>query len=188
MLQEVPGTGVAPTPQAWRTVADGLLAGAVLAVAAVVAGCAAMTNPKSLPAGASEAEVISAMGKVTGRYKFADGGTRLEFARGPQGRETWMMDFDAAGKLIDAQQVMDLWYLTRITPGMTTDEVLIRIGHPGSIRPIPRQELSIWNYRYPTTDCLWFQISIGDDGKVISGSQGTDPQCNAGGMRGGAAK
>lgn len=162
------------------------LAATLIALAfAVLAGCVGMGSPRNIPPGASEAEVIAVMGRVTGRYKFSDGGTRLEFARGPQGRETWMIDFDAAGRMIDSTQVMDLYYLTRIEPGMTTDEVLIRIGHPGSVQAIPRQRLSIWNYRFPTNDCLWFQISIGDDGRVISGSQTTDPQCDPGDRRGG---
>jgi hypothetical protein len=163
----------------------------VLAVtAALVAGCAAISSatPRALPSGASEAEVLATMGKPTGRYTFTEGGYRLEFARGPQGRETWMIDFDAAGRMVDSEQVMDLWYLSRVTPGLDTQDVLVRVGHPGSIRPIPRQQLSVWSYRYPTFDCLWYQISIGDDGKVISGSPGIDPQCDAGGMRAGVSR
>ena len=148
-----------------------------IAVLLALTGCAGY-SPKGLQPGASEAEVMKQMGPPTGRYKLPNGGTRLEFARGPQGRETYMVNFDMAGAMVDWEQVMDLWYLTRITPGLTTDEVLIRVGHPGSMTPIRRQQLVVWNYRYPTNDCLWFQISIGDDGRVLSGSQGTDPQCD----------
>lgn len=161
------------------------LLGAALVVVLLVAGCAGMGSPASIPPGASEAEVIAVMGRVTGRYEFKDGGTRLEFARGPQGRETWMIDFDAAGRKIDASQVMTLAYLMSIEPGMTTDEVLVRIGHPGSMQRVARQGITVWNYRYPTNDCLWFQISIGPDGRVVSGSQGIDPQCDTSDRRGG---
>jgi hypothetical protein len=143
-----------------------------------LAGCAGY-SPKGLQPGQSEAEVIRQMGQPTGRYTLPDGNTRLEYARGPAGRETYMIDFDSSGRMVDWEQVMDLWYLTRITPGMSVDEVLIRVGPPALKQPIRRQQLVVWNYRYPTNDCLWFQISIGDDGKVISGSQGIDPQCDA---------
>jgi len=141
-------------------------------------GCAGY-SPKGLQPGQPEADVVAQMGRPTGRYKLPDGGTRLEFARGPAGRETYMVDFDAAGKMTDWEQVMDLWYLTRISPGLSVDDVLMRVGHPATTFPIPRQQLVVWNYRYPTNNCLWFQISIGDDGKVISGAQGIDPQCDA---------
>jgi hypothetical protein len=155
------------------------LAALACAVALVVIGGCAGYSPKDLQAGASEAEVIQQMGAPTGRYGLPSGGTRLEFARGPAGRQTYMVDFDPAGRMVDWEQVMDLWYLTRIEPGLSADDVLMRVGHPVSTMPIKRQQLVVWNYRYPTNDCLWFQISIGDDGKVISGAQGTDPQCDA---------
>jgi hypothetical protein len=163
---------------------------ALAAAAFVVAGCAAISSatPRSLPPGATEADVLATMGKPTGRYTFTEGGYRLEFARGPQGRETWMIDFDAAGRMVDSEQVMDLWYLSRIMPGLDAQDVLARVGHPGSIRPIPRQELSLWNYRYPTHDCLWYQITVGDDGKVIAGGTGIDPQCDPGGSRAGSMR
>ena len=84
-----------------------------------------------------------------------------------------MVDFDAAGGMADWEQVMDLWYLTRITPGLTQEDVLMRVGHPAVKTPIPRQQLVVWNYRYPNNDCLRFQISIGDDGKVtVTSRQG----------------
>lgn len=172
---------------AWRSRRHRMPATVALAAAVVAAGCASVASPSpaTLPPGASEAEVIAAMGKLTGRYTLPNGGTRLEFARGPQGRQTWMIDFDTAGRMVDSEQVMDLWYLTRIEPGMTVEQVLIRVGHPGVIRPIPRQQLALWNYRYPTNDCLWYTISMGDDGRVVSGSTGTDPQCDPGDIRGG---
>jgi hypothetical protein len=167
-----------------RRIANARWLTAAVAASLLVLGCASTGTPAAIPPGATESEVVAVMGPPTGRYKLSGDGTRLEFARGPQGRQTWMIDFDAAGKMVETEQVMDLWYLTRIEPGMTVDQVLIRIGHPGNIRPIPRQQLSLWNYRYPTNDCLWYTISMGDDGRVVSGSQGTDPQCDPGNVRG----
>lgn len=166
----------AAAPAAWLRAAALAIAGAVVLTGLVA--CAGY-SPKGLPTGASEAEVIGQMGSPTGRYTLPNGNTRLEFARGPAGTETYMVDFDTSGRMIDWEQVMDLWYLTRITPGMSEQDVLMRVGRPAVKTPIPRQQLVVWNYRYPNNDCLRFQISIGDDGKVISGSQGMDPQCDA---------
>lgn len=176
---EVPMLNPTRRPSTLAAVLPARLGACALACAVLVlAGCAGY-SPKGLQPGASEADVTRQMGPPSGRYKLPSGGTRLEFARGPQGRETYMVDFDTAGAMVDWEQVMDLWYLTRITPGLTTEDVLMRVGRPGSTIPIKRQQLVVWNYRYPTNDCLWFQISIGDDGRVISGSQGIDPQCDA---------
>jgi hypothetical protein len=154
-------------------------ASACALLAAGLFGCSAY-SPQGLQPGQSEADVVLQMGTPTGRYKLPNGGTRLEFARGPAGHETYMIDFDTAGRMVDWEQVMDLWYLTRIEPGMGVDDVLIRVGHPAVKTPIRRQQLVVWNYRYPTNNCLWFQISIGEDGKVISGNQAIDPQCDPG--------
>jgi hypothetical protein len=161
-----------------------LLAGIAFSCALLLGACAGY-SPASLQAGASQAEVIRVMGAPTGRYTLPQSGTRLEFARGPSGRETFMVDFDADGRMVDWEQVMDLWYLTRITPGLGVADVLLRVGHPVITQKFPRQQIEVWSYRYPTNDCLWFQISIDDDGKVISGGQGIDPSCDPGDMRGG---
>jgi hypothetical protein len=144
----------------------------------VLGGCSGY-SPRNLQTGQTEAEVVQQMGPPTARYKLPEGGTRLEYARGPAGRETYMVDFDAAGRLTTWDQVLNLPNLYAISPGMSEGEVLLRVGHPGTTIPIKRQQLVLWNYRYPTNDCLWFQISMGDDGKVITASQGTDPQCDA---------
>ena len=153
-----------------------------LCAVCVLSGCVGY-SPKGLNPGQSEADVIRQMGQPTGRYTLPQGGTRLEFARGPAGRETFMVDFDTAGGMKEWQQVLQPWYFNNLQPGIGADEVLMRIGHPGSTFRIPRQELTVWNYRYPTNDCLWYQVSIGDDGKFISAGQGTDPQCDAGDIR-----
>lgn len=151
------------------------------ALLALLVGCAAVpppSTPAGLPLGSTEAQVIARMGQPTGRYQLPQGGTRLEFARGPQGRETYMVDFDAKGGSILWEQVLTPQTFLSLQSGMSTEEVLMRIGHPGSTRDFPRQQLWVWNYRYPTFDCLWYQVSIGYDGKFIGAANTTDPQCD----------
>lgn len=148
-------------------------AGAVLLV-----GCASSSTPQGMPLGSTEAQVIARMGPPTGRYALADGGTRLEFARGPQGRATYMVDFNAAGASVEWDQVLTPQHFLSLDPSMSSEEVLMRIGHPGSTQVYPRQKLTVWNYRYPTFDCLWYQVSIGDDGKFIGAANTTDPECD----------
>jgi hypothetical protein len=161
-----------------------ILLGAFALLLAAIGGCAGY-SPQGLQPGATQAEVIRQMGPPTGRYTQPSGKVRLEFARGPAGYETFMVNFEPDGRMIDWEQVMDLWYLTRIEPGLDVDDVLLRVGHPVRTQKFPRQQIEVWSYRYPTNDCLWFQISIGDDGKVVSGGQGIDPRCDPGDRQGG---
>ena len=37
----------------------------------------------------------------------------------------------------------------------------------------------VWSWRYPTNDCLWFQVSVGADGRVRDGIFNIDPRCDA---------
>lgn len=146
--------------------------------AALLVACAGSRSPEGLPIGATEAQVIARMGPPTGRYALPNGGSRLEFARGPQGQVTYMVDFDASGGSVIWDQVLTPQNFLSLEPGISSEEVLMRIGHPGSTRAFPRQKLTVWNYRFPTSECLWYQVSIGDDGKFISATQGIDPQCD----------
>lgn len=146
--------------------------------AALLAACASSSSPQGLPVGATEAQVIAKMGPPTGRYALPGGGTRLEFARGPQGRETYMVDFDAAGGSTVWDQVLTPQNFMSLEYGISSEEVLMRIGHPGSMRSFPRMGLTVWNYRYPTHNCLWYQVSISDDGKFLGAANTIDPQCD----------
>ncbi|HRP28223.1 MAG TPA: hypothetical protein PLG77_07330 [Burkholderiaceae bacterium] len=155
----------------------GSAAASVLGVA-LLAACASSSTPQGLPLGSTEAQVIARMGPPTGRYKLDNGGTRLEFARGPQGRETYMVDFDASGGSTVWDQVLTPQHFISLEYGISSDEVLKRIGHPGSTKYYPRQGITVWNYRYPTHNCLWYQVSIASDGKFLGAAHTTDPECD----------
>ena len=83
------------------------MASGVLGFAAALAGCAALA-PASAPLGTPIGAVRSGSFGPTGEYPLPGGGTRLEFAQGSFGRQTWMMDFDAKGVLTSKEQVLEL--------------------------------------------------------------------------------
>ena len=155
-----------------------LLPAALLAMS--LAGCAAFAPPDIRP-GQTEAEVVGLFGKPTGRYAMPDAATRLEFATGPYGRTTWMVDLDAAGRATGAKQVLNEASFADFqarAPGMTRDELLRTLGRPGERRHGGWQGGEVWSWRYPTNECLWFQSSIGADGIVRDGAYGPDPRCD----------
>ena len=98
----------------------------VMAVLALGA-CASSYGPQSLRTGASLNDVTQALGAPTGRYAPA-GGERIEYARGPYGRHTYMLDFDAQGRLTSWRQVLAEPVFDDIRVGMTRDELLGGIG------------------------------------------------------------
>jgi len=153
-----------------------------LSLSAVVAlaGCAG-PGVTPLPNGADQAAVTGAWGAPTGRYGLPGGGTRLEYATGPFGRHTWMVDLDDAGRLKATEQVLDDRHLQAVQgqlPGMSRDELLRTLGRPGERRAGGWQGGEVWSWRYDTHLCLWFQVSIGDDGVVRDGAFGPDPACD----------
>lgn len=143
-------------------------------VLALLAGCAVPFR-----AGQTESELAAAAGRPTGRYAMPDGTTRLEYATGPMGRMTWMVDLDSQGRVLRWDQVLDEAHFAAITDGMPRDVLLRTIGRPAH-RAGEWMNRETWSWRYPTNDCLWFRVTLSPEGKVISGGgYMPDPMCDA---------
>lgn len=139
----------------------------------------ACITPPPKPA-TPKAEVLRQWGRPTATYPLAQGVERLEYATGPFGRTTWMIDIDAAGAVTQARQVLNEAEFMRLqsASGLNADDVLRWIGTPGQKRGA-RGGGQTWSWRYPTNDCLWFQASISAGGQLESAAYGVDPTCEA---------
>lgn len=144
----------------------------------LLAGCVNMSSPTRLAPGASAEAIRAQLGEPTGRYAMPGGGTRLEYARGPYGRETWMLDVDAGGALLKATQVLNEATFHTLRAGMTRDEVLRTIGRPGSVGYVGWQKQTVWNYRYDSPFCQWFMVGLNQAGTVEDTAFGPDPLCD----------
>jgi hypothetical protein len=150
-----------------------LLAGALV----VLAGCAGYA-PTQVRVGAGEGDVVQAMGQPTGRYTMPDGRQRLEYARGPYGRHTYMIDLDAQGRVARVDQVLDARHFATISPGISRDEVLRTLGRPSERQGMFRDG-QIWSWRYFNNDCLWYQAQFDAQGVLTSAGYGIMPGCDA---------
>lgn len=148
---------------------------------------AACALPQQLRTGQSEAEVRQRFGEPTGRHALGGGLTRLEFATGPMGRDTWMVDLDAGGRVAAWHNALEEWRLHALqqrlvqAPALMRDELLRTLGRPGERGGggwLDGGEL--WTWRYPTNDCLLFQATLAADGRVRDAGFNIDPRCEAG--------
>jgi len=151
----------------------------LIAALAVLAGCALFRPP--LAQGQTEAEVLAMLGKPTARHAMPQGITRLEYASGPWGYETWMVDLDGSGKVVAFDQVRNepaLYQLQPTVPGMTSDDLLRALGTPSERRPGGRAGGQVWSWRFPNTECRWFQVSLSDDLRAQSANFAIEQACD----------
>jgi hypothetical protein len=150
-------------------------------LAALLSACAlGPYSPGGVPPGAPRDEVLRIMGPPTATYTMPDGHVRLEYNRMPAGRQTFMIDLDASGRMARWENVLDENYFNAIQPGMTTAEVLRLIGPPSFASRYRLPEPGItWNYRFQTIQrCIVFQLAFdAASGKVLEGAYPSDPGC-----------
>lgn len=144
-----------------------------LCVLVLLSGCAL----PPLQPGMHEVDVLRSWGVPTGRHALPDGGTRMEYASGPYGKVTWMVDLDAQGRYQRAEQVLDEAHFDQVTLGMPVAEVLRLLGRPAD-RLVDFRDRQTWYWRYESVLCLWFGVTFSPQGIVIEGGHySVDPIC-----------
>ncbi len=149
-------------------------AACTLAAALLLAGCAA---PPPAP-GTARTELLQRWGVPTGIHTLPEGGERLEYATGPYGRTTWMIDLDAGGRVQRARQVLEPATMFAVPAGLTREALRRELGRPGEVQGVWRGG-EVWSWRYETNDCLWFRATITPEGRYAGGALMPDPLCEA---------
>lgn len=152
------------------------LLGAVAVLA--LGACATLQPPQATP-GQTEAAVLAQLGQPTSRYTLPAGAQRLEYATGPYGRTTVMVDLGSDGRVIASQQVLTEANFAKVREGMRRDEVLVLLGRPAD-KAGEFMNRQTWSWRYPTYECQWARITFEADGRVRGGASFLpDPRCDA---------
>lgn len=141
----------------------------------LLAGCATYT-PHAVRPGMSADEVVAAMGRPNARHAQPGGGSRLEYARGPAGLHTYMVDLDAQGRVVGWEQVLDEAHFNAINPGLSVQELQRRVGRPAQVRSGGFQPGQVWSYRFDNWRCTWWQVSV-VNGIVGDAAYTPDPRC-----------
>ncbi|MEI8169597.1 MAG: hypothetical protein WCG50_07970 [Rhodoferax sp.] len=142
---------------------------------ALLPACSSYAPPAAL-VGMSREALVAQMGHPDTERK-VDGGSRLEFPRGPLGKQTWFVYFDATGRAIRAEQVLTEQNFNRVDVGMAQDEVLKLLGRPSDTQALGRERGVVWSYRYDNYVCNWFQIELSQQQQVRSAGYSPSPEC-----------
>ena len=153
------------------------LAGLLLVITtALLAGCQTY-GPSERFIGLSREQVIAQMGNPYPAPPDLSQAQRLDFPRGPFGKHTYSLQFDADGNVISFKQLLTEENFRQITPGMDVSEVIERIGISRDQFGLARNRGYVWNFRYITPLCQWFQIEFTAENKVRSTGYSMPPEC-----------
>ena len=75
-------------------------------------------------------------------------GERLQYSMQPIGRQAWMVDIDASGKVTRSAQVLTELGFNRIQPGWTRDDVEREFGPPAWIERVASWNGPLMTYRW----------------------------------------
>ena len=143
----------------------------------ILTACSSYAPPANLT-GVTTDQLVAQMGQPDMQRQI-DGGTRLEFPRGPYGKHTWFVYLDATGHVTRSEQVLTEKNFIQISPNMDPDEVRFRLGRPSEVQELGRSRGIVWSYRYESPLCQWFQVEISKEQKVRSAGYGQPPECDA---------
>jgi hypothetical protein len=148
-----------------------------IAILAIALSACAGYGPGDLKPGQSEADVHTRMGEPTGRYALPDGGSKLEYARGPMGRQTYMIDVDRSGVVRNWEQVLTEANFNTVHVGEAQAEVRTLLGRPAGSRVGWRGVGEVWAYRFETPPLCRLFVIWWVDSRVREASYDSDPLC-----------
>jgi hypothetical protein len=148
------------------------------ALSALLLAACGTYGPGKLAAGQTEADARAELGEPTARTTLPNGGTRLDYARGPYGKHTYRVELDNGGKVASVSQLLTETNFETLRPGWSKQQVDDRLGPPSETRGGWRGLGEVWSYRYDwLSQCRWFQVWLVDD-KVREASYAPDPVCD----------
>lgn len=141
----------------------------IVAVSAALAACAG--NPfagQDVAPGTPRQAVVERMGPPH-RVVPLPAGERLQYSLQPLGHFAWMIDLDAAGRVVQARQVLTEGNFNRIEPGKWTREDVEReFGRPAWVDAVASWRGPIMTYRWRHVDRsdMFYWVYL-DEGNVV---------------------
>ena len=122
---------------------------ALAAATLVLAACAHPSNSLDIAPGTPRDQVIARAGQPVRVVPLPDGGQRLQYTLQPFGRYAFMVDVDAAGRVVRSRQVLTAQEFARIEPGQWTRAAVEReFGPPAQVDGVANWNGPIMMYRW----------------------------------------
>ena len=140
-------------------------------------GCASYSGSGLKPGTATVADVESSMGVPGMVWKNSQGQVvQLAYPRGPAGYVTFMVFFDAAGKMQKIVQVLNEKYFAQVQIGSTQEQVLKILGPYRDTNVFSARDELDWNYGYCSQNLQRMAYSVMFDTKTLLVTRGqTNP-------------
>jgi len=147
-----------------------------LACALVLAGCAHPWNTVDIAPGTSREQVIARAGQPVRVLPLAGGGQRLQYTLQPLGRYAFMVDLDAAGRVVSARQVLTQASFERIEPGRwSRDDVEREFGPPAMVDHVASFQGDVLTYRWAErNEPMFYYVYVDPHGVVQRAHPGMD--------------
>lgn len=149
----------------------------VLIATVSITGCATY-GPSQQLIGQSREKVIALLGMPVNERQSTKG-YRLEYPKGPLGKQTYFIYLNNDQKVSRWEQVLTESNFAKIKAGMSTDTVEEIIGPSLVINSLARNRGEVWSYRFETPFCIWFQIEVSQEKTVRSAGYGIPPECRS---------
>ncbi|MEX3693418.1 outer membrane protein assembly factor BamE [Paraburkholderia sp. BR14263] len=107
-----------------------------------------------------------------------DGSERLEYPRGPNGLNTYMLDFGPDGRLISITQALTADNIAKVMPGMTQDDVRRLLGKPATVAQYALSHETVWSWHWAeggVSGDAMFNAHFSPDGVVSRTSRSEAP-------------
>ncbi len=160
-----------------------ILTGWLCSLLALMGACDFIAQRDLRPGQSTVEEVRKLMGKPGTIWEERDGSQVFEYARGPEGSETWMVEIGPDGVYRGMENALAPGNLARVRAGMSRDDLRRMLGKPGSEESFPALGEVVWTWRVKgdVVATEMFHAHLDAQGRVVRTSRSPDPNLLEGG-------
>jgi hypothetical protein len=138
-----------------------------LIAACLLVACASAMRAWNVQPGQTREQVIASAGQPARVLPLPGGGQRLQYTTQPRGQYAFMIDVDAAGRVVRSRQVLTAAEFQRIEPGTwTRADVEREFGPPAWVDGVGSWNGSIMTYRWNDGSDMFYWVYLDPQGVV----------------------